>query len=557
MSEAQQLKGIWDAALVSLQETNGFSNAIMTLWFNELEIVLLTDSSVVLNIKSNFKCQIIKSKYLDHISRALEDVLKYPVTVDVRSTEDQEHEIEKARGFTFKRASSSLSDEKKSPSDASYAKEESYGIGALSDSKREGSFSFSGNLSSDNGIIESSEKEKTQGDSSLSSIYLSGDKSSSDYDKLSHSEKAKTLEKLISNDNDDSYFSVVGKSKVLNYANLHSYKEYTFDTFVVGKSNEFARAAAMSVANNPSKEYNPLFIYGPSGLGKTHLLCAIIDRISKNFPDYKIVSVKGEDFTNQMIDSISRGITSEFRDKYRKSDVLLIDDIQFIAGKDSTQEEFFHTFNSLYEDHKQIILTSDRPPKDIKLLENRLKTRFESGLIADIQPPDIELRTAILKKKSESLGLSIPPDVLSYIADNLKNNVRQLEGAVKRIGAQNMLTGSDITVDLAIKCISDMLTGSEPVSVTVDKVIDAVASHYCVSADDIKSKKRTSNIASARHVAIYLIRNMTTMSLPAIGRVFSRDHSTIMNSLDTVESKIKSNPETEKEIKELIRVIKE
>lgn len=532
MSEAQQLKGIWEDTLKILQETNGFSNAIMTLWFNELEIVLLTDSSVVLSIKSNFKCQIIKSKYLSHISRALEDVLKYPVAVDIRSTEDQEHEIEKARdslkisndnrGFHFS--------SKGSPDLKDIQKDDIQNI-SLSEKKAEDNTDYS-------------YKNESQ----------------SHYDKLSNFEKTKTLEKLISSvssNGDEPYFSVVGKSKVLNYANLHSYKEYTFDTFVVGKSNEFARAAAMSVANNPSNEYNPLFIYGPSGLGKTHLLCAIIDRISQNFPDYKIVSVKGEDFTNQMIDSISRGITAEFRDKYRKSDVLLIDDIQFIAGKDSTQEEFFHTFNSLYEDHKQIILTSDRPPKDIKLLENRLKTRFESGLIADIQPPDVELRTAILKKKSESLGLNIPPDVLSYIADNLKSNVRQLEGAVKRIGAQNMLTGSDITVDLAIKCISDMLTGSEPVSVTVDKVIDAVASHYCVSADDIKSKKRTSNIASARHVAIYLIRNMTTMSLPAIGRVFSRDHSTIMNSLDTVESKIKSNPETEKEIKELIRIIKE
>lgn len=516
MSEAQQFKGIWEAALKSLQETNGFSNAIMTLWFNELEIVLLTDSMAVLSIKSNFKCQIIKSKYLSHISRALEDVLKYPVAVDIRSTEAQEHELEKAKDSSYLQGAFSKS-EKTSDSDI-----ETPSGGAENHDLSE---------SSENGL-------KAHGG-------------------MSHAEKTKTLEKLISNEGDEPYFSVVGSSKVLNYANLHSYKEYTFDTFVVGKSNEFARAAAMSVANNPSNEYNPLFIYGPSGLGKTHLLCAIIDRISKKFPDYKIVSVKGEDFTNQMIDSISRGITAEFRDKYRKSDVLLIDDIQFIAGKDSTQEEFFHTFNSLYEDHKQIILTSDRPPKDIKLLENRLKTRFESGLIADIQPPDVELRTAILKKKSESLGLNIPPEVLSYIADNLKSNVRQLEGAVKRIGAQNMLTGSEITVDLAIKCISDMLTGSEPVSVTVDKVIDAVASHYCVSAEDIKSKKRTSNIASARHVAIYLIRNMTTMSLPAIGRVFSRDHSTIMNSLDTVESKIKSNPETDQEIKELIRIIKE
>lgn len=354
------------------------------------------------------------------------------------------------------------------------------------------------------------------------------------------------------------FYSTVGESKVVNYASVYkAYKyEYTFDTFIVGSSNKFAHAACTAVANNPAREYNPLFIYGPSGLGKTHLLYAITDQISKQDPDSNIIYVKGEEFTNQLIDCIRRGNTAQFRDLYRKTDVLLIDDIQFIAGKDSIQEEFFHTFNDLYENRKQIIMTSDRPPKDIKTLEDRLKSRFEWGLIADIQPPDFELRTAILKNKASSLNIDIPDDVLAYIAENLRNNVRQLEGAVRKIGAQSFLIGKPINIDLAINCISDMLTGSEPVSVTVDKILDKTSKHYGVTTEQLKSKKRTGDISLARHVAVYIIRQLTDMSLPAIGKVFQRDHTTIMNSLDAVESKIKANPSFEIEINDLIKEIK-
>ena len=331
----------------------------------------------------------------------------------------------------------------------------------------------------------------------------------------------------------------------------------TFDNFIVGSSNKFAHAACIAVTNNPARDYNPLFIYGPSGIGKTHLLSAILYQTGIRHPDMTVLYVRGEDFTNQIIEAIKRETQDKFRERYRSVDMLLIDDIQFIGGKNSTQEEFFNTFNALYEERKQIVLTSDKPPRDIKLLEERLRTRFEWGLIADIQAPDSELRVAILKNKAEYLGVELPPDVLQYVADNLKHSVRQLEGAIKRIIAQSFLTGREITVDLAITSISDMMSGSEPVSVTVDRILECVSRHYGIPVEDIKGRARTRDIASTRHIAIYLIRSLTGMSLPAIGKVFGRDHTTILSSLDTVEKDISRNPLLEIELAELAKEIRE
>ncbi len=321
------------------------------------------------------------------------------------------------------------------------------------------------------------------------------------------------------------FYVRVGEQRTQNKASVPSaFREYTFENFVIGSSNRFAHAAALAVADAPVNSYNPLFIYGPSGVGKTHLLYAITIRITKNYPDYRVIYVSGEEFTNQLIDAIHRNITPEFREKYRKADVLLIDDIHFIAGKDSTQEEFFHTFNELYKNNKQIILTSDRPPKDIKTLENRLRTRFDSGLTADIQLPDLELRAAIIKMKAEAVGVDIPDDVVNYIAENINDSVRNLEGAVNKIGALNKLSGQNISLDLAVRCISDKMVGSEPVNVTIDKILHTVSSHYNITVEDMKSRKRISSIASARHVAVYIIKKMTDRSLPAIGREFNRDN---------------------------------
>ncbi len=332
---------------------------------------------------------------------------------------------------------------------------------------------------------------------------------------------------------------------------------YSFENFVVGTSNTMAYAAALAVARQPATDYNPLFIWGPSGLGKTHLLYAIKNYILATRPGTNIVYVKGEEFTNQLIESISLNRMARFRSQYRRADVLLIDDIQFIAGKESTQEEFFHTFNALYEDKKQIILTSDQAPFNIKTLEDRLRSRFVWGMTADIQPPDLELRQAILKKKADAFHVMLPADVLAFLANNLKNNIRQLEGAIKRIGAQALLSGKPISMDIAISCTADMLTGAESDTAVVDRILNRICSKYGISLEDLKSSKRQKQIAVPRHISIYLIRVLTSMSFPAIAKIFGRDHSTIVASYRYVEDTKKTDPVFELEVNELVREMKE
>ena len=333
--------------------------------------------------------------------------------------------------------------------------------------------------------------------------------------------------------------------------------EYTFDNFIIGSSNKFAHAACIAVADKPAQDYNPLFIYGPSGLGKTHLLYAVTNEIKKKNPNASIIYIKGEDFTNQMIDSLAKKSMSKFREKYRSCDVLLIDDIQFIAGKTSTQEEFFHTFNALYEEGKQIILTSDRPPKDIKTLEERLLTRFEWGLIADIQPPDLELRIAIFKNKIEQAGITVSDEVITYLAENLRSHIRQIEGAVKKLVAVKFLSGNEITMEVAKKCMNELLGGAEPVNVTVDKIFAAVEKKYNVTKTDLESKSRVKEVAQARHIAIYLIRSITEMSLPHIGKMFNRDHSTVISSIEAIDKKRSMFPSFDSEISDLKKEILE
>lgn len=334
-----------------------------------------------------------------------------------------------------------------------------------------------------------------------------------------------------------------------------SNSDYTFDNFIVGSSNKFAHAAAVAVASRPANDYNPLFIYGQSGLGKTHLLYAITNELISKHPNIKIIYVKSEDFTNQLVDSLMDQKMDRFRAKYRSCDVLLIDDIQFIAGKVSTQEEFFHTFNTLYEDHKQIILTSDRPPSDIKTLEYRLKTRFEWGLIADIQPPEFELRLAITQKKAEQAGIDVPYEVCVFLAENLRTNFRQVEGAIRKLRAHAFLNDHKITLDLARSCISDLLGGAEPISVTVDKIFSAVYKKYGITKDEITSVRRTKEIVFARHVTAYLIRTVTEMSLQNIGKLLGRDHATVMASIEVVEKKLRNNAMFNVEIDEIIKEV--
>ncbi len=330
---------------------------------------------------------------------------------------------------------------------------------------------------------------------------------------------------------------------------------YTFENFVVGESNKFAYKASCAVANNPTA-YNPLFLYGQSGLGKTHLMKAIAYEVMKKNPSYNVVIVKGESFTNELIEAIAKKETAVFKEKYRKADMLLIDDIQFIAGKVSTQEEFFHTFNALYEANKQIVLTSDRPPKDMKQLEDRLRSRFESGLIIDIQPPDAELRIAILKRKAMAINLDISNEVLTFIAENIKNNIRQIEGVVKKLGAYSFVTNKPITIDVAKIQLSSILSGKEAPEITAERIISEISKKYHVTPEDIKSKKRTKNIAMARHIAIYVIRYSTDLAQASIGKIFNRDHSTIISSIDVVKGEMEIDSNFEHDINALIREFK-
>ena len=335
--------------------------------------------------------------------------------------------------------------------------------------------------------------------------------------------------------------------------------DYTFDTFIVGSSNKFAHAAALAVATHDTRNYNPLFIHGDSGLGKTHLLFAIMNEVKNRKPDSFVVYVKGEQFTNELISAIKNQTTPEFREKYRKADYLLVDDIQFIAGRDSTQEEFFHTFNTLYESGKQIVLTSDRPPKEIKTLEDRLRTRFEMGLMADIQPADFETRIAIIQRKAELLHMDMPLDVEEYIANNLKSNIRQLEGAVKNIKANSLIyENKPVTILMAQNAIRDILNDSQPVPVTIGKIITEVARTFNVSEQDIKSNKRAANISRARQVAMYVIKDITQMSMAAIGDEFGgRDHSTVVYAISQTEKAMKTDSRLRETIEDITKNVKD
>lgn len=334
--------------------------------------------------------------------------------------------------------------------------------------------------------------------------------------------------------------------------------KYTFDTFVIGNGNRFAHAASLAVAESPAKAYNPLFIYGGVGLGKTHLMHAIGHYILIQNPAAKVLYVSSEKFTNELINAIKDDRNEDFRSKYRNIDVLLIDDIQFIAGKERTQEEFFHTFNALYEANKQIILSSDKTPKEITTLEDRLRSRFEWGLIADIQPPDLETRIAILRKKAQLENLNVPNEIMVFIADKIASNIRELEGAMNRIIAYCSLTDSsgNITLELANEALKDILSVNKTRIVNSVTIQDTVARYFDLKTEEFKSKKRTRDLSHPRQIAMYLCRELTEMSLPRIGEEFGgRDHTTVIHAYDKIEEEITTNPETRRIVNELKRNI--
>lgn len=333
--------------------------------------------------------------------------------------------------------------------------------------------------------------------------------------------------------------------------------KYTFDTFVIGSGNRFAHAASLAVAEAPAKAYNPLFLYGGVGLGKTHLMHAIGHYILEHNPSSKVVYISSEKFTNEFINSIRDNRAESFRNKYRSVDILLIDDIQFLAGKESTQEEFFHTFNALHEERKQIIISSDRPPKEIPTLEERLRSRFEWGLITDIQPPDLETRIAILRKKAKAENLDIPNEAMMYIANQIDTNIRELEGALIRVVAYSSLTNQDVTTHLAAEALKDIIPSSRPRMITIQDIQQKVGEYYNLRLEDFKARKRTKAVAFPRQIAMYLSRELTDYSLPKIGEAFGgRDHTTVIHAHEKISQSLKNDQELYKVINNLTEKIK-
>lgn len=342
------------------------------------------------------------------------------------------------------------------------------------------------------------------------------------------------------------------RSQTQNQNVLMGSEEYTFDRFVVGNSNKFAYNASMAVSNNPGQTYNPLFLYGESGLGKTHLLYAIYHAIQQRHPEYQIVYVKGDEFTNELTRAIQKGNTESFRQKYRDKDLLLVDDIQFIAGKEATQEEFFNTFNNLYEAGRQIVMTSDRPPSDMVRLENRLRTRFEWGLMADIQPPDYETRCAIIREKAVMLGLNLPADIIEYIASNLTDNVRQLESGLKKLMAYRDLMDNEVDGISASRALRELIRSKDELAPSPEVIVEETSKYYGIEYKSIMSSSRKADIVIARQVSMYIVRSLTNLSLPEMGKFYDMHHTTVMHSIDKIEKALK----TDKALGEVIRDIK-
>lgn len=339
--------------------------------------------------------------------------------------------------------------------------------------------------------------------------------------------------------------------------NIDKKVTYTFDNFIVGPSNNLAFAAAKAVSKKQHEKYNPLFIYGDSGLGKTHLLSAIQFEMQKNYPGINIIYIPAETFTNEFLHSITANSVEKFNDRYRSADALLIDDIQFIAGKEQTEEKFFHIFNELYNQNKVIVLTSDRPAKEIKSISDRLKTRFSSGLIADVKPPEYETRIAIIQRKAELLNFNISEDVIDYIATKLKSNIRQIEGVVTKLNALYMVSQVKPTIAVAQNVIKDIVTDHQPIPITVEKIISEVGKIYNVDPDEMRSQRRTANISQARKVAIYVIQDVTGLAYEAIGQKFNgRDHSTVVYAIKSVKEEMERDSSFKSVVEDIIKNIK-
>lgn len=494
MDSAGDMSAIWQIMLNNIKDDRKMPETAIDLWFGKFKLVSLYPDKVVFATESELKRGIIETKYTDFLAEHTYRVIGFRPKVEITVDTSLADNDTVSKLRELKKEHDTLSD--------------------IEDDGDEPSFIFYGE--DDKTTKEAPEKP---------------------------TEKPSVSEKPA---------DVTGSERRVTFN-----PDYTFENFIVGPSNTLAHAGALAVAENPGRKYNPLFLYGNSGLGKTHLMYAIANKIIEKDPTRRVVYVKGEDFMNQMVESIRVQKNVEFREKYRKADILLIDDIQYIAGKEGTQMEFFHTFDALYEDHKQIIITSDKPPHEMVTLEERIRSRFESGLVVDIQPPDFELRLAILQNKAEQNNLDIPMDVLTFLADKLHSNIRQIEGVIKKLGAKHFLSGMPITIEMVRLSVPEFIRENESENDLVEAIVKCVARRYKTTAEEIYGRKRTKEIKTARNIATYVIRELTTLSLPKIGAVIgNRDYSTVHSNLQAVEKLMKTDPALESEIAEIIGEVK-
>ena len=526
---------IWSMLDARMRDKYQYTEESYVLWFGRMQLINLDADRAVFAIENETKRGVIEKRFANFISSALEDVIGYApdveIVVDKRLAPVIANDTGVISPVEMAKEKRAKMEEMKKSSEEPFPPAESETAPVSSPF-----FSPERFQAEDKGwsqpqppnlaAAREAEKEKEQEALRAKQIPLAGDAPSS-VPEDSRGEKRLTYN-----------------------------PDFTFENFIVGTSNRFAHAAAMNVSDNLGTRINPLFIWGPSGLGKTHLMYAIANRALQRDPGMNVIYVKGEEFTNRLVEAISRSRTKQFRQKYRSVDMLLIDDIQFIAGKEATQTEFFHTFDALYEDKKQIILTSDRPPKELTSLEDRIRSRFEAGLLADIQPPDYELRLAILRNKISQNKIDVPGDVVDFLAQNLQENIRQLDGVIKKLAMANLLSGQLITMEMVLQTVPEYLRDAEPVSDTVDRIIDCVARHYEVSIDDIMGSSRKKDIKTARNVAMYVVRSMTGMSFPQIGAVFNRDHSTVHSNVNMIETELLSDLVLDTTINELMKEIK-
>ncbi len=498
------MQELWSHILQTMFERKNFSDASFNLWLKDLELIDMTDTALYVQVPNDFKLNFVSKKYMEFISSTVKDILGFATQIVMVSLESAEPDVAGA-------------------------------IAEFLETGEEKKFIFCYG------------KAEAQSASKPPVIPPVTEETAPAAPK----EEAPAAPEFPKREPWEEGMDP-GVGTYLSYSD-----KFTFDNFIVGSTNRFAYNACRAVAAKPADRYNPLFIWGPSGLGKTHLLYAITHEIIQNNPDARVLYVRGEDFTNQLVETLTlKEPMHYFREKYRNVDVLLVDDIHFIAGKVSTQEEFFHTFNALHQQNKQIILTADCPPKEMQTLEERLKSRFEWGLMADIQPPDLELRIAILHRKCEEMGVDIDQEVLEYIANQIKDNIRQLEGAVKKLTAFSFINGQPITLSLAKSCMRDIVSGSEPASVTIDKIFKSVCAKYEVPMSEIRGKRRTREVVQARHMAVYLLSKLVDLPSTNIAKLFEQDHSSILYAINTLESKVKNDPAFRETVEELMKKIR-